>query len=418
MRTITTAALAALVAVSACSKDKSDQVEPSEQATDTPAEAPKPDRQTKPPAHAVPAPADVAAPPESATRTESGLAYLVLEEGTGTEKPGPNDVVQVEWTGWKSPTGTMFYTTTRQNKPVDIGLGQASSGWREGLQGMVVGEKRRFWMTPEQAYPERVRSAQTQEPVTLEVKLTGIKPAPETPKDLAGPPAGAQKTESGISYQILEPGAGEPIAGDDTAEIHFSVWDSTGKLFDSTRLRDKPQAMQPSKAPDWLKAVILELKKGARARAWVPADQVPKNLPGGPTGNLVYEVEVVGVRSPPKAPADVAEPPKDAKKTARGVYYKVLEEGDSDVHASVDKNFKAHYSGWTTDGKMFDSSVLKGKPLEAPLGQMIEGWKDAVPLMTVGDKWRLWIPEELAYQGRAGRPAGMLVFDVELLGVD
>jgi FKBP-type peptidyl-prolyl cis-trans isomerase len=416
MRIITSVALATLVAAAACSKDSKDSNdEPAAEGVDTPA---KPERQTKQPASAVPAPADVAAPPEEATRTDSGLAYLVLEKGSGTDKPGPNDVVQVEWTGWKSPTGTMFYTTTRRGQPVDISLGQASSGWREGLQDMVVGEKRRFWMTPELAYPERVKSAQTSEPVTLEVTLAGFKPAPEAPKHLTAPAPGAKKTESGVSYVILKPGTGDPIGAEDTAEIHLTVWDSTGRMFDSTRVREKTQTMQPAKAPDWLQEVILQLNKGASARGWVPADQVPKNLPGGPEGMLVYEVEVVDVKSPPKAPDDVAAPPKDAQKSPRGVFYKVLEKGDSDVHASVDKNFKAHYTGWTTDGKMFDSSVVKGRPIEFPLNQMIEGWKDAIPLMAIGDRFRLWIPEELAYKGQPGRPAGMLVFDVELLGVD
>ena len=73
-----------------------------------------------------------------------------------------------------------------------------------------------------------------------------------------------------------------------------------------------------------------------------------------------------------------------------------------------------HYTGWTTDGKMFDSSVARGKPATFQLDRVIAGWTEGVQLMVVGEKRRLWIPEALAYKGKR-RPQGMLVFDVELL---
>jgi len=76
-----------------------------------------------------------------------------------------------------------------------------------------------------------------------------------------------------------------------------------------------------------------------------------------------------------------------------------------------------HYTGWTTDGKMFVSSVARDKPASFPLGRVIAGWTEGLQLMTEGSTYRLWIPEELAYKGQAGRPQGMLVFDVELLKI-
>jgi len=77
-----------------------------------------------------------------------------------------------------------------------------------------------------------------------------------------------------------------------------------------------------------------------------------------------------------------------------------------------------HYSGWTTDGKMFDSSVTRGEPASFALNQVISGWTEGVQLMVEGEKARFWIPENLAYKGQPGAPAGMLVFDVELLSID
>ncbi len=119
----------------------------------------------------------------------------------------------------------------------------------------------------------------------------------------------------------------------------------------------------------------------------------------------------------PKAPADVAAPPADAEKTASGLATKVLEPGDGKQKPTADSVVVAHYTGWTTDGKAFDSSISRGKPATFPLNRVIPGWTEGLQLMSVGETRRLWIPEELAYRGRPGRPAGMLVFDVELLEI-
>jgi FKBP-type peptidyl-prolyl cis-trans isomerase len=117
------------------------------------------------------------------------------------------------------------------------------------------------------------------------------------------------------------------------------------------------------------------------------------------------------------APADVAAPPADAVATASGLASKVLKAGKGTVHPAVTDRVEVHYSGWTVDGKMFDSSVVRGKPLTFALNQVIAGWSEGVQLMVEGEKRRLWIPARLAYEGVADRPQGMLVFDVELLKI-
>ncbi len=118
------------------------------------------------------------------------------------------------------------------------------------------------------------------------------------------------------------------------------------------------------------------------------------------------------------APADVAAAPLDAARTPSGVWYKVLKPGTGAEHPTEDDLVVVHYTGWTTDGKMFDSSVVRGVPVRLGLGQVIQGWRDGVRLMVAGETRRLWIPEHLAYQGRAGAPRGMLIFDVELLDIE
>ncbi|HEY5951177.1 MAG TPA: FKBP-type peptidyl-prolyl cis-trans isomerase, partial [Kofleriaceae bacterium] len=69
------------------------------------------------------------------------------------------------------------------------------------------------------------------------------------------------------------------------------------------------------------------------------------------------------------------------------------------------------------DGRMFDSSVIKGEPAEFNLRGVIAGWTEGIPLMSVGDRFRFWIPDTLAYKGQPDRPQGMLVFDVELIEI-
>ena len=116
-------------------------------------------------------------------------------------------------------------------------------------------------------------------------------------------------------------------------------------------------------------------------------------------------------------PEDVAAPPASAKKTASGLAYKVLKPGSGMTHPTRTSQVTVHYSGWTTDGKMFDSSVARGSPTSFALNEVIAGWTEGVQLMVEGEKTRFWIPQELAYKGQPGAPAGMLVFDVELISI-
>jgi peptidylprolyl isomerase len=120
------------------------------------------------------------------------------------------------------------------------------------------------------------------------------------------------------------------------------------------------------------------------------------------------------------APPDVKAPPADAQKSASGLAWRVLQPGDGKVHPRLEDRVEVHYTGWMTDGTMFDSSVKRGKPANFPLNRLIKGWQEGIPLMVVGEKRRFWIPADLAYgeNGRPGGPHGMLVFDIELISIN
>lgn len=117
------------------------------------------------------------------------------------------------------------------------------------------------------------------------------------------------------------------------------------------------------------------------------------------------------------APPDVAAAPGDAQRTASALASKVLRAGTGTTHPKDSSLVQVHYTGWTTDGKMFDSSVARGEPASFRLTQVIAGWTEGVQLMVEGEQRRFWIPVELAYNNAPGSPQGMLVFDIELIDI-
>ena len=137
--------------------------------------------------------------------------------------------------------------------------------------------------------------------------------------------------------------------------------------------------------------------------------------------DAIGATKIIGVpkRAPmPAAPSDVAAPPADAVTTASGLATKVLKAGSGTEKPTPESVVTVHYTGWLTSGKGFDSSISRGKPAKFPVNRVIPGWTEGVQMMTVGEERRFWIPEKLAYNGRAGAPPGMLVFDVELLAIE
>ena len=117
------------------------------------------------------------------------------------------------------------------------------------------------------------------------------------------------------------------------------------------------------------------------------------------------------------APPDVAAPPPDSLKTSSGLSTRVLQKGTGQRHPRATETVVVHYTGWKTDGTMFDSSVQRGQPSEFRLNGVIPGWTEGVQMMVEGEKRRFWIPPALAYEGQPEKPQGMLVFDIELIRI-
>jgi peptidylprolyl isomerase len=258
---------------------------------------------------------------------------------------------------------------------------------------------------------------------TASAAASGDPKAIPAPADVATAPADAKKTASGLATKVLTPGKGNVHPKDvDQVKVHYTGWTSDGKMFDSSVARGEPTSFGVTQViAGWTEALKL-MVVGEKRRMWIPAKIAYGETarPGYPAGQLTFDVELLEIISPPETPKDVAAPPADAKKTASGLSYKVLKKGTGKEHPTATSRVRVHYSGWTKDGKMFDSSVTRGEPTSFGLNQVIPGWTEGVQLMVVGEKTRFWIPGKMAYGDepkRPGAPSGQLTFDVELLDI-
>jgi FKBP-type peptidyl-prolyl cis-trans isomerase len=244
--------------------------------------------------------------------------------------------------------------------------------------------------------------------------VTLTKPAP--PADLKAPPADAQKSADGLVSKQIETGTpGEHPGQGDFIHMRYAVWKaSDGSVVDYTR-GETQLFIEMAKLLPGMREMFALMTPGEKRRAWIPSTLGAGKIAEGET--FVVEGQLIDVVHPPTTPADVAAPPAGATKTSSGLVYNVLQPGTGTVHPRSRDKVLVHYSGWTTDGRMFDSSVLRGEPIEFALDAVIPGWTEGLQLMTEGERVRFWIPEKLAYKGKPGKPAGMLVFDVELIKI-
>ena len=271
---------------------------------------------------------------------------------------------------------------------------------------------------PAPAEPAKAPPAQPSAPEPAVVRSAPPRPAlPPAPDPT--PPADAVKTKSGLAMVVLTKGTGtkKPKPAE-SVRLKVLGFMPGGQRFGGPT----PTLMSMSEvAPGWGEA-LSQMVEGEKRRLWMPPALAFGNAPGAPAGdgNVVLELELLAIPAPLPVPKDLKAPPKDATKTASGLVYKVLTKGTGAAHPTAASQVSVHYSGWSKDGKMFDSSVMRGEPTNFGLNQVIKGWTEGVQLMVVGEKARFWIPGALAYGDkpmRPGAPSGDLVFDIELLAI-
>jgi peptidylprolyl isomerase len=370
-----------------------------------------------PPAAAViantPAPPDAGPPPRPAlpspgpTAIELGGGVFVEMLAVGEDDLAPplaNDRVTVQVRDLGSDLAPRQVVQAVHDLPA--GIGAAVSLMRPGAQARV-------WL------PTVEPEGGPADPLVFDVELdANIVRAPPVPGDLGVPPATATRLPSGVAYVVLVPGTGPRAGVNDTLTLHITHWEPSG-IMESHTARDYPSGITANRDTSGrgLGEALGTMSAGQRSRFWIPGELVDED----PDVTFTYEVELLAIRvkqPPPPVPKDVARPPRGAKRTAAGVSYRFLARAKKNgARPTATSRVRVHYSGWTTDGKPFDSSVTRGAPSDFPLGAVIPGWTDVLQVMTPGDRIRAWIPEALAYKGLAGRPQGMLVFDIELIEI-
>ncbi len=247
---------------------------------------------------------------------------------------------------------------------------------------------------------------------------------------------GVSVTDSGLQYMVLEEGAegGASPESTDLVVVHYVGTLKDGVEFDSSRARGAAAQFPLNQViPGWTEGVQL-MSEGDRYRFFVPPALAygETGTPGGPIGPneaLIFDVELIKVQNPERnleaAQEFLAENEKKAevKTTQSGLQYEVINEGAGDGKSpEATDTVKVHYQGALLNGTEFDSSYARGEPIEFPLNRVIPGWTEGVQLMSEGDKYRFFIPPELAY-GEGGTPGGpigpneALVFEVELIEV-
>jgi peptidylprolyl isomerase len=240
------------------------------------------------------------------------------------------------------------------------------------------------------------------------------------PADVSAPPADAVKSPSGLVSRIVTPGsAAETPQQTDFVSVHYTGWTTEGRLFDSSHARSMPSLFALNRVMAGWRECVLLMTVGETRRCWVPQELAFNGQAGRPSGTVVFDIELLDVRPTPTIPPpDVAAPPPDATSTSAGLYYKVIKPGTGTRRPTARDSVTVHYSGWTTAGKLFDSTVLKGSPVTLDLTSVIRGWTEGLQLMVEGERTRFWVPEKLAYRGERDKPRGMLVFDIDLLKIE
>lgn len=413
--------LLSVVIVASCKKAQDSEHKPSHseaKANAASAESPG----VRPVGEQVKPPFDLKTPPADAVKTPSGLIYKKLTAHDDGQVPKRNDTVMVNYTGWRQATGETFFSNRTRGQPMPLNLANTAAGFVEAMQLLKKGEKAMLWVPPAIGYKGQPEG--TPETLVYEVEVVDIAPAPAIPHDVAAAPQGAQVTKGGVAYSVVRPGTGAAKARSfDTVTYHLTTWEPGGRMIETTEMKNRPTTIAPYRQSSVLEQVLTTMTTGQRVRFWTTGEKLAQGstpnaaMPKGPVCGEVALVAIEKGGEPPATPADVGSPPASAKKSAKGVSYKVLQAGKGGAKPKPTDTVKVNYTGWTTDGRMFDSSTIRNQPAEFSLQGVIAGWTDGIPLMSVGDKYRFWVPEELAYKGQPGRPSGMLVFDVELLEI-
>ncbi len=363
-------------------------------------------------------------PHQPAADLPTELEITVLTEGDGAVAQA-GDIVTINYT-IGLPGEEPFDSSFERGQPISIplGIGQLLSGWEEALLDMQEGGKVSLLMPPEFAFGEQGLPGivPPNSAIESELELISVE-RPEPPIDIADDEY--TETDTGLKLYDMEEGDGTAVVTGDHIVMNFSIWRDDDVIVGRSADSGEPISIVVGSGelfPGWDEGVI-GMSVGGKRQLVIPpelafgeegaGDAVPPNT------TLIIEVELLEIVEMPTI-TDVAD--EDYITTESGLKYYDIVEGDG-AAAESGQAITVHYTGWLTDGTVFDSSVERNQPLPFTLGQgsVIAGWDEGVVGMKVGGKRQLVIPADLAYgaEGRPGIPPdATLIFEVELLTIE
>lgn len=359
------------------------------------------------------------------TQHESGFSYLVTHKGSG-KLPAINDLVFVHYTLMLEDS-TVVDSSIERGEPIyfKIGAGQVIKGWDIAMTLLRKGDKAVLVIPPELGYGDQpMASIPANSTLIFNVEIVDVIPAPEP--FLVTENVQKRSTTSGVDYAIIEKGSGIKLQSGMRVKVHYSGFFTDLTLFDSSHERGQPIEIVLGRGMvirGWEEG-LKQLSVGDKARLWIPyrlayGEQGRGPIP--PRADLIFDVEIVSAEEiPGAAPFNVAG--KDTLSTESGLKYIIVDEGNGET-PNPGEIVVVHYSGFLTDGTMFDSSVERDQPFRFILGQgqVIPGWDEGLALMRVNSKFRLIIPYELGYGKRGAGPIppeSTLIFDIQLLAIE
>jgi FKBP-type peptidyl-prolyl cis-trans isomerase len=349
-----------------------------------------------------PFPAEAARPPNDAIRHSASLTSKVLAHGTGDRRPSRGDSVVFTYTGW-TQAGRQLGTTAGSSQPRPSRVEDLTAAWRDAIQLMTAGELRRLWMADEKHGT-----------LVFDVELRSITPRESRPTADIAVPADAHRSASGLAWSILSAGTGSEHPDDNSiVRFRYTAWRADGHHSSGT-VGDELQRAVVHELPAGLAEALKSMTRGSRWRLWIPSALA--KVAGAPDAqvDMVFEVELVDFVSIP-LPADATAAAQSARRTSSGLIHARIRSGKGDRRPTLEDTVEIAYAVWTEAGQLYDASASHGAPVEVRVDAALPGWTEALQLMRVGEKRRLWIPQHLAYRGQAGTPQGMVVCDLELV---
>ncbi len=344
--------------------------------------------------------------------TASGLQYCVLAKGNDEPGPGAADVVDVHYTGWL--TDGKQFDSSRGRGPASFPLNRVIKGWTEGVQLMTPGAKFKFIIPPALAYGSNGSGpVPADSTLIFEVELLKVT---RMPKFVAGDASKQKELTSGGKWEVIKEGTGAVAGEQDAVAFNYAIFEPDGALLTCSEQRNghRISGKKDDLPLPALKELVGLMKLGAQVRLEV---ETPAGFVKQGAAQTVWLLELAGIHRLPTFRA------LDAAKTVTtqsGLKYEVIRAGEGTEPKATD-TVSCLYTGWLTDGTMFDSAHARGAPSEFPLNRVIKGWTEGLQLMKPGSAFLFEIPGELAY-GVHGSPPKIgpnatLIFLVELNSV-